>query len=325
MPTPKIEPKIVAFPESDVSLLDAYLRGLPSDATRRVYRRAIRSFCSFLDREALTATRRDVEAYRAHLEELGRAPSTICKHLSALSGFYGFAIDEGVLDRNPAAAARRPRLPDTSPRRALSPDEVRALLAAPDTATVVGLRDRAMLTCLAVQGWRIAEVLGLRVEDLDEEQGHRVATVTGKGSKTMRVPLAAPTWTAITSWLEAASIESGPVFVAVERKGGDEVIPGKALSQQSAWKRLRLLARRAGLRREVSAHLFRHGAITAALDAGVALRDVQDFARHADPRTTRRYDSHRQSLANPTPHVLAARFRDHVSQDIHDQDPVDEG
>ena len=303
--------KIVAFPEHGVSLLDAFLRGLPSAATRRVYRGAIGAFDAFIgDQNILMTTRRDVEAYRGHLEDLGRSPATICKHLSALSGYMGYAVDEGILDRNPAAAARRPKLPDSSPRRALSPGEIRALLAAPDITTLVGLRDRAMLTSLAFQGWRIAEVLGLRVDDMDEEQGHRVATITGKGAKVARVPLAAAAWTAITAWVDAADIEGGPVFVSIDRKGGDQTIPGKALSQQGAWKRLRLLAQRAGLRRDVHAHLFRHGAITAALDAGVPLRDVQDFARHADPRTTRRYDSHRHSLNNPTAHVLAARFTD---------------
>ena len=303
--------QIVAFPESEVSLLDAYLRGLPSNATRKVYRRAIKAFGAFLDdRGVLDATRRDVEAYRAHLESLGRAPATVCKVMSAVSGFYGFAVDEELLERNPGSSARRPSLSDSSPRRALSRDEVRALLAAPDITSLVGLRDQAILACLAIQGWRISEVLGLLVEDLDEENGHKVATITGKGSKVSRVPLAAATWAAITSWIQAAGIAAGPVFVGVDRKGGERVVLGKAISQQSVWKRLRLLTRRAGLNRDVHAHLFRHGAITAALDAGVPLRDVQDFARHADPRTTRRYDSHRQSLANPTPHVLAAQYGD---------------
>ena len=310
MKKPQTDRQVVAFPEGQVALVDAYLRGLPSDATRAAYRRAVASFGAFLGRDPLAATRRDVEAFRAHLEGMGRAPATIGRAMSAISGFLGFAVDEGVLDRNPAAAARRPRLPDASPRRALSPEEVRALLSAPDVTTLVGVRDKAMLTALAVQGWRISELLGLRVGDLDEEGGHRVATIRGKGGKSTRVPLAASTWAAIIGWVEAADIVDGPVFVAVDRKGGRRAITGRAMSIQTAWTRVRLLAKRAGLHRDVHPHLFRHGAITAALDAGVPLRDVQDFARHADPRTTRRYDSHRQSLANPTPHVLAARFAD---------------
>ncbi len=160
-----------------------------------------------------------------------------------------------------------------------------------------------VLVVLAVQGWRVGELLALRVEHLDEEGGHRVATIVGKGSKVARVPLAAATWTAIRLWLDAAGIEAGPVAVAVPR--GRQVRRGRALSSQAIDKRLKRLAQHAGLTRRVHAHLFRHGAVTCALDAGVPLREVQDFARHADPRTTRRYDSHRQSLNNPTPQVLA--------------------
>jgi len=244
-----------------------------------------------------------VEAYRAHLEQLGLAPATVCKHLSALSGFFQYALDEGLVARNAAASARRPRLPDVSPRQALSVAEVRALLGAADCSKLIGLRDKAMVVTLVTQGWRISELLGLAVEDLGEEAGHRVATIVGKGGKVARVPLAAASWLAITRWCSAAGIESGPIFVRVTK--GGEPVQGRAISQQATWKRLRMLARRAGIHRHLHAHLFRHTAVTIALDNGVPLHQVQDLARHADPRTTRRYDSHRQSLANPAPHVLA--------------------
>ena len=300
---------IVAFPESEVSLLDAYLRGLPSPNTRKVYRQVLAAFDEFLgDEKMVSATRRAVEAYRAHQEDMGRAPATIAKHLSAISGYLRYAVDEGVIDRNPATSARRPPLPDVSPRKALSMAEAQALVDAVERDTLVGLRDLAMLITLTTQGWRISELLALRVEDLDEEAGHKVATVRGKGGRVDRVPLAAATWTVLTTWCMAASIEVGPIFVAVDRKCGTSIVPGKPLSQQAAWKRLRLLAKRAGIRRAVHAHLFRHWTITQLLAAGVALHLVQDFARHADPRTTRMYDARRRSLDNPGAHVLAAKL-----------------
>ncbi len=110
--------QVVAFPEAEISLVDAYLRGLPTDSTRAVYKRALKAFDKFIGvKERLVATRRNVEAYRAHLEALGRAPSTICQHLSALTGFYDFALDEKLIDNNPAARARRPKLPKRSNRR----------------------------------------------------------------------------------------------------------------------------------------------------------------------------------------------------------------
>lgn len=295
---------VVAFPEDNVSLLDAYLRGLPSPSTRRAYRQAIGAFDDFLgDRRLTAATRRDVEAYRAHLETAGRAPATIGKVLAALSGLFTFAVEEDAVQRNPVALARRPKLPEASSRQGLSPAEVKAMVAVTDDS-LIGLRDRALVTVLAIQGWRISEALGLRTEDLGEEQGYRVAVITGKGNKIARVPLAAATWAALATWTAAAEISSGPIFLPV-LKGG-RVGSGRAMSPTAAWRRIGDLAVKAGIVRAVHPHLFRHGAVTSALVGGVALHLVQDFARHADPRTTRRYDSHRQSLSNPTAHVLAA-------------------
>ena len=296
---------VIGFPEAEVDLAFAYLRGLPSAQTRVVYRRALRQFDSFLgDNHRIAATRRDVEAFRSHLEQLGRAPATISKTLAALSGFYAFAQDEGEVDRNPAERARRPKVPSVSPRQGLSPAEVQALLFALDIATTIGMRDRVLLLLLAVQAWRVSECLGLHAEDLGEEAGHKVATVHGKGAKVCRVTLAASTWMSIKDWMKAADITQGPILVPVRKDG--LVTQGKAISAQSAWRRLRLLGQRAGLSRPVHAHLFRHGAATSLLDKGVPLRDVQDHLRHADPRTTRRYDSHRLSLENQSAQVLSA-------------------
>ena len=296
-----------AFPETEVSVLDAYLRGLPSRGTRQVYRRAIRAFDAFLgDRDLLAASRRDLEAFRAHLDNLGRAPATIARMMSAIAGLFDFALDEELVDRNPAARARRPKVPTTSPRRGLLPTEVGALLRVPDQTIAIGQRDKALLLVLIVQGWRVSEALSLRVEDLDDEGGHRVATILGKGSTVFRVPLAAPVWEAINTWLSVSEIAEGPIFVPVGKEGA--VKKGRAMSRQSAWKRVRLIAQQAGLTRAVYPHLFRHTCASEALAAGLPLHQVQDHLRHADPRTTRRYDSHRQSLNNPTPHVLASRL-----------------
>jgi integrase len=167
---------------------------------------------------------------------------------------------------------------------------------------------------LVIQGWRIAEVLGLRAGDLHEEAGHKVAVVRGKGGKVLRVPLAAQTWTAVQSWIEAAGIDAGSIFLPVSKGGAVGI---SVISSQAGWKRVVFLARQAGIERHVHPHILRHTAITLALANGVPLHIVQDFARHEDPRTTRRYDSHRQSLNNQTPHVLAAVLDgdSHLEQD----------
>lgn len=294
--------QIIRLPEAATSLSEAYLRGLPSEPTRKAYRRCLHQFSSWFARPSLSASRRDIEAWRAHLEELGRAPSTISRSLTALSGFFDFALDEGAVDINPAARARRPRIPQTSPRRGLPRRQVRAIFAAIDPTTLLGARDRAMLTLLAIQGLRVSEAVGLQVEDLAEEQGHHVATIHGKGGKVCRVPLAAATVEALRTWLDRAEIRRGPILVAVGREG--EVKAG-AIHRSTAWERLATLARRAGIKEPVFPHRLRHTAVSEALQAGVPLHQVQDFARHSDPKTTRRYDSHRQSLNNPSAHILA--------------------
>jgi len=298
---------LISFPEAEVSVVDAYLRGLPSEATRTTYRRAIHLLDTFLgDRPLEEATRRDIEAWRTAQEDSGRAPATIAKRMSAVAGLYDFMVDEEVVTRSPAARARRPKVADESPRQGVSPAEVRAMIQACDPETVIGLRDRTMIITLSVQGWRISELLGLHVEDLGEELGHKVATISGKGAKVSRVPLAGDVWACMIRWMNTADITSGPLMVPV-MKGG-RVEHGRSISRQAADNRIKRIAETAGFTRRVHAHLFRHGCATLALESGVPLHQVQDHLRHADPRTTRRYDSHRLSLGNPAAHVVASKL-----------------
>ena len=314
-------PQTITFPESQISLLDAFLRGLPCPATRTVYKQVLSQFKNFLgEGDLMKATRREVEAYRSHLESLQRNPATIAKSLSALCGFYDFAVDEGSIDKNPAKRARRPKLSDTSPRIGTTIEEVRSLLAAINTSKLIGIRDRALILILSVQGWRIGEVLKLQVKDLAEEAGHKVAEVQGKGGKVVRVPLAAEVSQALSIWKEASHIEGGFLFLPITK--GGIIQTGKPMTAQSAWKRISYLARKAGIKRHLHPHLFRHGAITLALQSGVALHLTQSFARHSDPKTTIRYNSHRASLTNPAPHVLASAI---VGGESHTNAKADDG
>jgi integrase/recombinase XerD len=119
--------------------------------------------------------------------------------------------------------------------------------------------------------------------------------VTGKGGKRALLPLAPSTREAIDEML--AGRTSGPLFVPASRKGMDRYAADDCV---------RRIARKAGITKRVSAHSLRHSFVTLALDAGVSLRDVQDSARHADPRTTRRYDRGRHSLDRHATCALAA-------------------
>ncbi|MEE9381893.1 MAG: tyrosine-type recombinase/integrase [Nannocystaceae bacterium] len=294
---------VLRFPERRASHLDAYCRGLPSEGTRRVYRRIAIAFERWASVPVDQVTRRTIESYREHLEVLGRAPTTIAQHLAAICGYFQFLEDEGVIDSNPAARVRRPKIAEPPPKQGITPAEVRRLLEVCDPATMIGLRDRALVLTLSVQAFRISEALGITVETLGEEAGHHVAQIIGKGNKPARVPLAPIVHEAMQQWLDAADIHEGPIFVPVSK--GGVVKLGRAISSQSGWKRIKHLGQQAGIERALHPHLARHGAATAALAAGVALHRVQDHLRHADPRTTRRYDSQRRSLSNPCGPVVA--------------------
>ena len=120
-------------------------------------------------------------------------------------------------------------------------------------------------------------------------------TITRKGGKVVTVPLAPRTARAID--LAIGERAGGPVFLA-----GD----GRRLDRHGAGRIVRKTARRAGIGKTVTPHTLRHAFITAALDAGVPLRDVQEAASHADPRTTMRYDRARGGLDRHATYIVAA-------------------
>ncbi len=128
-------------------------------------------------------------------------------------------------------------------------------------------------------------------------------TIIRKGGKRRAVPLAPPTVAALDAYLGERN--GGPLFMTEARAGR---LGGRALDRRHAARIVQRLARQAGLAKadRLSPHSLRHSAITAALDAGVSLRDVQDYAGHADPRTTRRYDRARHSLDRHATYALAA-------------------
>jgi Phage integrase family len=155
--------------------------------------------------------------------------------------------------------------------------------------------ERALISLLALNGLRVSEATGADIEHLGLERGHRTLTITRKGGKVVTIPLAPRTARAID--LAIGERTEGPVFLA-----GD----GRRLDRHGAGRIVRKVARRAGIGKAVTPHTLRHAFITAALDAGVPLRDVQDAASHADPRTTMRSDRARGSLDRHATYIVAA-------------------
>ena len=230
-----------------------------------------------------------VEAQVAkHLEgmaEEGRAPSSQARALSAVRRCFKFGVKEGVVEADPSADVRRPKLPKRLPR-GLTAEEVDRLLAAPDEVTPLGLRDAAMLELLYAAGLRVSELVNLRVDDVVRTGGF--IRVMGKGAKERPVPL----HHGALSLLERYERDSRLPLLAKRGAWTDALfvtIRGGAMTRQNFWKRLRMHARKAGIRTEVHPHRLRHSFATHLLEGGADLRSVQQLLGHADLSTTEVY------------------------------------
>ena len=156
--------------------------------------------------------------------------------------------------------------------------------------------EHALNSLLALNGLRVSEATGADIEQLGLERGHRTLTITRKGGKIVTIPLAPRTARAID--LATGERCDGPVFLTAD---------GRRLDRHGAGRIVRKVARRAGITKPVGPHTLRHAFITAAsFNAGVPLRDVQEAASHADPRTTIRYDRARGSLDRHATYIVAA-------------------
>ena len=252
-----------AFTDAERVALAGFLAGYRG-LTREAYALDLRQFTSWcrIRSLALFAVRRaDIEGFARELEAAGRARATVTRRLSTIAGFYKYAVEEELLDRSPAAHVRRPRVDYESTAVALDRNELGALLIAAGIGPPSG---HALISLLALNGLRVSEATGADIEHLGLERGHRTLTVTRKGGKVVTVPLAPRTARAID--LAIGERTEGPVFLAKD---------GRRLDRHGAGRMVRKTARRAGIAKIVTPHTLRHAFITAALDAGVPLRDVR--------------------------------------------------
>ncbi len=267
-----------------------------SGRTRESYADDLRGywvFCGAHRIDVLTAERAHIELFARALELRGLAPSTVGRRLSAIAGLYRYAEQEAWIERSPVTFVRRPRCAEESPTEYLDKDEALRFLA-----VAADPRDRTLACLLLLNGLRVTEACGADAEGLATERGHRVLTIHGKGGRRDRVPLAPATVEAIEAVLGGRT--SGPVLIGRTAAGYP-----KRLGRRDATRMVKRLAKAAAVDKRISPHSLRHSFITLSLDAGASLRDVQDAARHADPRTTRRYDRARFSLNRHATYTLA--------------------
>ena len=260
-------------------------RGL-SPHTRNAYLTDLRGFALWLAGRGSSLRQAGREAILDHLGwrlQQGYQARSTARLLSALRTFYRYLLRERLIDEDPTLQVELPQLGKPLPK-SLSEAEVEALLAAPDIAEPLGLRDRAMLEVLYACGLRVSELVVLSLEQINLRQG--VLRVLGKGSKERLVPLGEEA----LIWLQRYQAEARGLLLA--GRPSSVLFPsqrGEQMTRQTFWHRIKLHARHAGILKPLSPHTLRHAFATHLLNHGADLRVVQLLLGHSDLSTTQIY------------------------------------
>ncbi|MCC2617808.1 site-specific tyrosine recombinase XerD [Aestuariibacter halophilus] len=257
-----------------------------SEHTLSAYRTDLNKFCEYCQQqsegfEIQHFAQQDVEYYLAHRYDKGLSERSTARLLSTLRRFSQHLLLQGRED-DPMRHIRNPKLaralPDT-----LSEQQVEDLLAAPDTETPLGLRDKAMLELLYASGLRVSELVGLRMHEVSIAQG--VLRVTGKGNKERLVPMGE----VAADWISAFFKQGRG---ALTKHDTDVVFPssrGTLMTRQTFWHRIKHYAKLANIKVDLSPHTLRHAFATHLLNHGADLRVVQMLLGHSDLSTTQIY------------------------------------
>jgi integrase/recombinase XerD len=268
-------------------------KGLAAN-TLTSYRRDLRRYLEFLAGrgvEGLAAVdEATVTSFLVHLREgdadhPALSSTSAARTVVAVRGFHRFAVSDGLVGVDPAAAVKPPAPAKRLPK-ALPLSDVEAILdAAGASGTTLALRDRALLEVLYGTGARISEAVGLDVDDLDLVDG--TVLLRGKGGKERLVPVGSFAREAVEAYL----VRARPELLTARAVGGALFLNarGGRLSRQSAWAVLVKAADRAGVTRDVSPHTLRHSFATHLLDGGADVRVVQELLGHASVTTTQVY------------------------------------
>jgi integrase/recombinase XerD len=231
--------------------------------------------------EELTLPR--LRAFMRGLAELGFAPASLSRYLSALKGYTAWLAEAGRLPADPARVLKGPRQQRYKPA-SLGHSEIDSLYDSLEARAASGaaaaLRDLCLIELLYGLGLRVSEAIGLKIDHLNLPEG--AALVQGKGSKQRLVPLGGKVARSLKRWLEAWEGKGRTDTVLLNRFG-------RPLSRMGAWKIVQRVCLEAGIATAVSPHTFRHSFATHLIEAGADLRAVQELLGHSDISTTQIY------------------------------------
>ena len=272
-----------------------WFANIDNPRTRRAYQGDLEDFCGFIGltgaEEFRAVTRAHVLAWRAQLELRGLAGATIRRKLAALASLFDHLLENNaVAGGNPVHGVKRPKIETNEGKTpALSDDQAKCLLEAPDGETLKGLRDRAILAVLLYHGLRREEAAQLMTTDLQERRGIKHLQVRGKGGKTRYLPLHPVAAERIHEYLERDTQRepgNGPLFRSIRGR-----TTGAGVSANGIYTVVAQWAAVAGIEvAGLGVHGLRATAATNALEHDADIAKVQVWLGHANISTTRLYD-----------------------------------
>lgn len=262
------------------SLSENSIRGYLADITR---------FSTWVDEELDKKApeeikREDIRSYLRHLNQKEINPRSQARLISAIRSFFKYMLTEDLIKDNPAGLIETPSLPQKLPD-VLSVEEIDRLIAAIDLSKAEGQRNKAMLETLYSCGLRVSELCGLRLTDLHSEEGF--IRVRGKGSKERLIPISPKALKEIRYYLSDRSH-----LVPVSEEDRNILFlgrRGRKLSRGMIFTIVRDLSVKAGIKKKISPHTFRHSFATHMVSAGADLRAVQEMLGHESIQTTEIY------------------------------------
>ena len=263
-----------------------------SQNTIIAYRTDLLSFTNFLQKSWESVQQEDILSFLSFLQNQSYASSSICRMLVSIKVFFKFLKKEKILQKDLSLFLQTPKIWQLIPE-VLQIEEVEKLLKSPNTKSLEGARDKAILELLYATGMRVSELCQLNIIDLHDT----FVKVKGKGNKERIIPVGKCAIAAVDHYLanyrKDCREENIPLFVNSR---------GKRVTRMFIWKQVKMYANLAGIKKSISPHTLRHSFATHLLENGADLRLIQDMLGHADIGTTDRYT-----------HVSAAKLKNAFS------------
>ena len=259
-----------------------------SDNTIESYRHDIQLFVNYLnkneEKNVGSITHTDIENFLAQLYEIGLSSGSQARILSGLKSFFKFLIEEKIIENNPTTLITTPTLKRQLPE-VLSYEEIESIIHSIDLSTLLGHRNKAIIEVLYGCGLRVSELITLQISDIFDKD--EFIKVRGKGNKERLIPIGQSTLKTLYQWINDCR-----TCFNIDKKASDIVFinkNGHAMTRQMVFLIIKDLAEKAGIKKTIGPHTFRHSFATHLIEGGADLRAVQQMLGHSSIGTTEIY------------------------------------